>query len=93
MTVPYTFANQSGPLSLSQLDADFACIGPTSSYQIATAGQTVFTGLNYVPGNNSLKVYVDGLKQIINLAYSETNASTVTFVSGLHVGAVVEFTG
>ena len=93
MTVPYTFGNQSGSILLSELDANFACIGPTSSYQIATSGQTVFSGLNYTPGNNSLKVYVDGLKQIINLAYSETNASTVTFVSGLHVGAVVEFTG
>lgn len=57
----------------------------------ATQGQTVFTGLNYTTGNNSMKVFVNGSKQLITLNYAETNSSTITFVSGLNVGDVVEF--
>ena len=57
----------------------------------ATAGQTVFNGLSYTTGNNSLKVFVNGSKQIISVNYTETNTTTVTFVSGLNVGDVVEF--
>jgi len=62
----------------------------------ATAGQTVFTGLNYTPGNNSMKVFVNGSKQILGSSvpgsYVETNSTTITFNSpGLNVGDVVEF--
>jgi len=63
----------------------------TESNVTATAEQTVFTGLSYVTGNNSLKVFVNGSKQIITLNYVETNSSTVTFVSGLNAGDIVEF--
>ena len=63
----------------------------TQSYQTATQGQTVFTGLSYVKGNNSLKVFVNGSKQIVTLNYTETNSSTVTFGTGLNVGDIVEF--
>ena len=60
----------------------------------ATAGQTVFnlSTISYAPGTNSLAVYVDGVNQIVTDSYLETNANTVTFVSGLHVGALVKFT-
>jgi len=61
------------------------------SYQIATANQTVFTGLSYTTGNNSMKVFVNGSKQIVSLNYTETNSSTITFVTGLNAGDVVEF--
>ena len=62
----------------------------------ATAGQTVFTGLTYTPGNNSMKVFVNGSKQILGAtvpgSYLETNSTTITFNSpGLNVGDVVEF--
>ena len=60
-------------------------------YQTAIQGQTVFTGLSYVTGNNSLKVFVNGSKQIVTLNYTETNSSTVTFGTGLNVGDIVEF--
>jgi len=63
----------------------------TQSYVTATQGQTVFTGLSYNTGNNSMKVFVNGSKQIVNLNYTETNTSTITFLSGLNVGDVVEF--
>jgi hypothetical protein len=62
----------------------------------ATAGQTVFNlSISYQPGTNSLSVFVDGVNQYgpgAQYAYTETDSDTVTFVSGLHVGAEVKFT-
>lgn len=62
----------------------------------ATAGQTVFNlGISYQPGTNSLSVFVDGVNQYgpgAQYAYTETDGNTVTFNSGLHVGAEVKFT-
>jgi hypothetical protein len=66
------------------------------SYVTATAGQTVFSGLSYTTGNNSMKVFVNGSKQILGAtvpgSYVETNSTTITFNSpGLNVGDIVEF--
>lgn len=62
----------------------------------ATAGQTVFNlGISYQPGTNSLSVFVDGVNQYgpgALYSYVETDENTVTFNSGLHVGAEVKFT-
>lgn len=60
----------------------------------ATAGQTVFnlSTITYAPGTNSLAVYIDGVNQIVTDSYIETDSNTVTFVSGLHDGALVKFT-
>ena len=62
----------------------------------ATAGQTVFPlSISYQPATNSLSVFVDGVNQYgpgAQYAYVETDANTVTFTSGLHVGAEVKFT-
>ena len=62
----------------------------------ATAGQTVFNlGISYAPGTNSLSVFVDGVNQYgpgAQYSYVETDSTTVTFNSGLHVGAEVKFT-
>jgi len=63
----------------------------SQSYQTATQGQTVFTGLSYITGNNSLKIFVNGSKQIVTLNYTETSSSSITFVTGLNVGDIVEF--
>lgn len=64
--------------------------------QTATAGQTVFnlSTISYTPGSNSLQVFVDGVNQYdgSSYAYVETDSTTVTFTSGLHVGALVKFT-
>ena len=58
----------------------------------ATASQTVFN-LNgiYVLGSNSLQVFVNGLLRIKTQDYTETAASTVTFISGLSAGDKVVF--
>lgn len=61
---------------------------------VATAGQTVFPLVNgFTVGRNQLEVYVDGINQYYGAtyAYVETDYQTVTFVSGLHVGALVKF--
>jgi hypothetical protein len=60
----------------------------------ATAGQTVFnlSTINYTPGTNSLTVYIDGVNQYVGDSYLETDSNTVTFTSGVHVGAEVKFT-
>jgi len=58
----------------------------------ATAGQTVFTTtLTYVPATNNLAVFVNGSKQIVGTNYTETNSNTVTFLTGLNVGDLVQF--
>ena len=61
--------------------------------QVATAGQTdfVLTSMIYTPGTNTLGIYIDGVNQVVNNAYTEVSATTVTFVSGLHLGATVKF--
>jgi hypothetical protein len=51
--------------------------------------------MQYQVGTNSLSVFVDGVNQYgpgAQYAYVETDDNTVTFVSGLHVGASVKFT-
>lgn len=61
--------------------------------QTATSNQTVFTltTMTYVPGSNSLSVFIDGVNQQLGAAFTETNSTTVTFTEGLHVGAKVRF--
>jgi hypothetical protein len=65
----------------------------TTETQVATSGQTdfVLTTMAYTPGTNTLQVYIDGVNQVVNNAYTEVSATLVTFVTGLHVGAVVKF--
>jgi hypothetical protein len=61
-------------------------------YLTATQGQTACTvPFTYLVGANSLKVYVNGSKQVNTLNYTETNPTTITFVSGLNLGDIVEF--
>ena len=77
------------------INSNFANFFAQEEIQTATADQTVFTLSNpYVPGANTLSVFVDGVNQYNGSTYSyvETSASTVTFYSGLHVGALVKFT-
>lgn len=79
------------------INSNFVNYTTEQEIQTATAGQTVFNlaTTQYQPGTNSLTVYVDGVNQYgpgAQYAYLETDSTTVTFVSGLHVGASVKFT-
>jgi hypothetical protein len=83
----YTSPSNTGP-------STFVNFSVNEEVQVATAGQTVFTLANtYSPGTNSLTVYVDGVNQYDGSGYAfvETSGDTVTFTSGLHVGALVKF--
>lgn len=58
----------------------------------ATEGQTVFNlSFAYVPATGTLRVFVNGNKQVLALNYLETSTTQVTFLTGLNVGDVVEF--
>jgi hypothetical protein len=79
------------------INSNFVNFTNEQEIQTATAGQTVFTltTMQYQPGTNSLSVFVDGVNQYgpgAQYAYLETDSTTVTFISGLHVGAEVKFT-
>jgi len=79
------------------INSNFINYTSEQEIQTATAGQTVFTltTMQYQPGTGSLSVFVDGVNQYgpgAQYAFVETDSTTVTFVSGLHVGASVKFT-
>ena len=79
------------------INSNFVAFTNSQEIQTATAGQTLFTltTMQYSPGTNSLSVFVDGVNQYgpgAQYAYVETSSTSVTFVSGLHVGASVKFT-
>jgi hypothetical protein len=76
------------------INSDFVNYNVQKQIFSATQSQTVFTltTITYTPGTNTLNVYVNGSKQVLTTNYIETNSTTVTFVSGLNVGDVVEFT-
>ena len=83
--------------NITGINSNFVAFTNEQEIQTATAGQTVFnlTTVTYQPGTNSLSVFVDGVNQYgpgAQYAYVETDQDTVTFVSGLHVGASVKFT-
>jgi hypothetical protein len=79
------------------INSNFVNFTNEQEIQTATAGQTVFTltTMSYQPATNSLSVFVDGVNQYgpgALYAYVETDSTTVTFTTGLHVGAEVKFT-
>lgn len=83
--------------NLVGINSNFIAYTAQQEIQTATAGQTVFnlTTMQYQPATNNLSVFVDGVNQYgpgAQYAYVETDSDTVTFVSGLHVGASVKFT-
>ena len=80
--------------NITGVNSNFVNYTAQEEVQTATAGQTVFTltTMNYAPGTNSLSVYIDGVNQYVGDSYLETDSSTVTFTSGVHVGGEVKFT-
>jgi hypothetical protein len=80
--------------NITGINSNFVNYTIQEEVQTATAGQTVFnlTTINYTPATNSLTVYIDGVNQYVGDSYLETDSSTVTFTSGVHVGGEVKFT-
>jgi hypothetical protein len=78
--------------NLSGINSNFIAYTSQQQTITATAGQTVFDlTLDYVAGANNLAVYVNGSKQIVTTNYTETDSNTVTFLTGLNVGDLVQF--
>lgn len=83
--------------NISGINSNFVSFVNQQEIQTATANQTLFTlaTVVYQPGTGSLSVFVDGVNQYgpgAQYAFIETSSTSVTFVSGLHVGASVKFT-
>jgi hypothetical protein len=80
--------------NISGINSNFVTYGTQTQTITATQAQTVFslTTVSYTPAANTLSVFVNGSKQILTTNYAETNSTTVTFVSGLNVGDLVQFT-
>ena len=79
--------------NLVGINSNFVNFTGQEETQTAAQDQTVFTlsSIQYAPATNNLAVYVNGSKQIKSTNYIETDSTTVTFVSGLNVGDVVQF--
>lgn len=83
--------------NLVGINSNFVSFTSQQEIQTATAGQTVFnlTTIQYQPNTNNLTVFVDGVNQYgpgAQYSFVETDSDTITFTSGLHVGALVKFT-
>lgn len=80
--------------NIDGINSNFVAYLTQNETQTATQGQTVFTlaSIQYQPATNNLAVYVNGSKQVLTLNYTETSSTVVTFVDGLNVGDVVQFT-
>ena len=90
------FIDNSTPIVSSWLNDvnNYVYQGKQRGTVTSTAGQAVFTvPFTYTVGANTLDVYIDGIRQILNSSYTETNSTTVTFSEGIHVGGKVEFIG
>jgi len=78
--------------NINGINSNYVAYTAQQETATATAGQTVFTTtLSYIPATNNLAVYVNGSKQIVTTNYAETNSNTVTFLTGLNVGDLVQF--
>ena len=75
------------------INSNFIAYTGQTETQTATQGQTLFTltSIQYQPGVNNLSVFVNGSKQVSGTNFQETSSTTVTFVDGLNVGDIVEF--
>lgn len=83
--------------NLVGINSNFVAYTGQQEIQTATANQTVFnlTTMQYQTGTGNLSVFVDGVNQYgpnAQYAFVETDSDTITFTSGLHVGALVKFT-
>lgn len=60
----------------------------------AISGQVTFTvPFTYTVGANTLDVYINGVRQILNSSYTETSTTSILFSEAVPVNALVEFVG
>ena len=75
------------------INSNFVNYSGQEETQTATQSQTVFTlaNIQYQPATNNLLVFVNGSKQVLGANFTETSSTVVTFIDGLNVGDVVNF--
>ena len=75
------------------INSNFVNYSGQEEKQTAAQSQTVFTltTMQYQPATNNLFVFVNGSKQVLGTNFTETSSTVVTFVDGLNVGDVVNF--
>ena len=74
-------------------DVVYNSIVRTRGTVVATTGQTIFTvPFHYQPGTNTLSVYINGVRQILNSSYTETSITQIVLSEAIPgTGALVEF--
>jgi len=79
--------------NLVGINSNFINYSGQEEVQTAAQDQTIFTlaTLQYKPAANNLLVFINGSKQVLGLNFTETSSTVVTFVDGLNVGDVVNF--
>lgn len=63
-------------------------------YQTQMQGEKIITlpgGMSYKPGIHNLEVFVDGIRQIAGVDYTETSKTSVTFRTALPQGVILQF--
>jgi hypothetical protein len=103
MTVPYTFANQSGPIPLAQLDSNFQSVGSSSgiSYTPAGTGAVATTVQSKLQESVSPKDYgavgngtTNDTTALSNaVTQSKTSSGAITLLSAMSVGTALPSLG
>jgi len=62
-----------------------------STITVTSSTQTIYTTPTYVIGSFRLFVFVNGVKQIASVNYTELSVNSIQFVSPLNINDVVEF--
>lgn len=80
--------------NIDGINSNFVAYAVQNETITATQGQTVvpFNSITYVIATDNLSVCVNGSKQILGVNYTETSATSITFIDGLNVGDLVEAT-
>jgi len=58
---------------------------------VSSSTQQIYTTPSYVMGSFRLFVFVNGIKQIGSVNYTELSSNSIQFVSPLNVNDVIEF--
>jgi hypothetical protein len=86
--------DKNGSTVYTSLSGNSFGLGGGNEVITATDGQTVFNlNFTYAANTNSLFVFVNGSKQIVTLNYTESSSTSITFLTGLNLGDVVQFIG
>ena len=73
--------------------ASVSILTPVMNSEAYTAsdGQTAINIINpYTPGTNSVLLFINGVKMVVGVDYTETNSTLLTMTYGLGVGDQIQ---